>query len=162
MLVGEVMTKDVITVSPTDRVRDAAKKIVDHKVSGVFVTDAGKLIGKISHRDLLRMIFPSQVEFYDDLVHNLDFDQIETRTGELIDQQVIEVMDDQIMKVRSDEHIMKVAAWMLIRKVHRAAVIDEYDNLLGVISRGDIFYSALQRETAKSKPAKTRARVRVR
>lgn len=174
MLVRDVMTKDVLTVSPDDRVADVARKITQRHISGVFVTEEGRLVGKVSHSDLLRHIFPSYSEFYDDLVHSTDFEQIETRARDLVDRRARDVMEEETITVGPDTPILKVASWMLLKDVHRAAVVDEADKLLGVISRGDIFYHTIRQEMAaaslrrfavaaagRAKAPKTRKRSRV-
>ncbi|MEK6295746.1 MAG: CBS domain-containing protein, partial [Paraburkholderia tropica] len=49
------MTPNVVTVSPETSVRDAAKLLLDRRISGAPVLDAqGQLVGIISEGDLLR------------------------------------------------------------------------------------------------------------
>ena len=144
MHVADIMTADVKTVGPFDRIKEAARLIVDHGISGVLVVEDGRLVGKVSHSDLLRRLFPTHKELYEDWAHNHDFEQIELRAGELADCTVEECMNVDVVTVSPDTPVLKVASWMLLKDVHRAAVVDDSDRLLGVVSRGDIFYSTLQ------------------
>jgi CBS domain-containing protein len=56
-LVGEVMTKEVLTVGPQEPVTHAANIMVDKKVSRVPVVDVdGILIGMVTRTDIIRML----------------------------------------------------------------------------------------------------------
>ena len=54
LVVREVMTKPVVTVSPHDPVEQASLLMEEHKVSGLPVVDGGKLTGILTITDLLR------------------------------------------------------------------------------------------------------------
>lgn len=148
MHIEEVMTRQVITVTPKDRVAEVAKQIAKHHISGVFVVDGDRLVGQISHADILKRVFPSYEELYDDMVHNIDFEEIQTRARELGDRRAGAIMSEDVMTVSPQTPVMKVAAWMLLRDLHRLAVVDDIGRLLGVVSRGDIFYHAISQEMA--------------
>src|SRR3970040_2955476 len=54
MRVEEIMTKDVITVSPKTPIHEAAELMIDHGVSGLpVVDDAGNVVGIVSEGDLI-------------------------------------------------------------------------------------------------------------
>lgn len=52
VLVGDVMTTDVITTSPDTSVRDAARIMAQHWIRHLPVVDNGQLVGIISQRDV--------------------------------------------------------------------------------------------------------------
>ncbi|MBN9273045.1 MAG: CBS domain-containing protein, partial [Mesorhizobium sp.] len=55
MKAKDVMTANVVTVSPDHGVRHAAKIMLDHRISGVpVVGDDGRLAGVVSEGDFLR------------------------------------------------------------------------------------------------------------
>jgi CBS domain-containing protein len=53
---GDVMTKDVLTVAPEDTIGEAAQKMTDQGVGAVVVSDFGRLIGIFTERDLMRAV----------------------------------------------------------------------------------------------------------
>jgi CBS domain-containing protein len=53
--VGEVMTTTVHTVSPTDDLRVATRRMLEHNVKRLPVVDDGHLVGIVSRRDVLRV-----------------------------------------------------------------------------------------------------------
>jgi acetoin utilization protein AcuB len=54
--VGQLMSKDPITISPTENVLDAAQRMLQHKISTLPVTDAGAVVGIITESDLFRVL----------------------------------------------------------------------------------------------------------
>lgn len=57
LTVGQVMTYDPYTVTPTTPMQHAARIMLERKVSGLPVVDAeGKLVGIITETDVFRMV----------------------------------------------------------------------------------------------------------
>lgn len=54
--VGSAMTPDPITISPTDTVKDACRKMLEHKISGLPVVLHQKVIGIFTETDALRFL----------------------------------------------------------------------------------------------------------
>lgn len=54
MQAGQIMTQNVITVSPETPVTDAAKAMLDNRISGLPVIENGKLVGIVTEGDFLR------------------------------------------------------------------------------------------------------------
>jgi CBS-domain-containing membrane protein len=51
----DVMTKDVVTATPEMTVQDAAKLMINHRISGVPIVDGDRqLVGIVTEGDLLR------------------------------------------------------------------------------------------------------------
>lgn len=51
--VGDIMTRNPVSVSPSDSLIDCAKTMIKHDVGSVLVTHKGKLLGIITQKDLL-------------------------------------------------------------------------------------------------------------
>jgi CBS domain-containing protein len=54
--VGEIMTRNLITVTPGTQVQEAAKLMVTHRIGGLPVQREGKLVGIITETDLLNAL----------------------------------------------------------------------------------------------------------
>lgn len=52
--VGDVMTRKVVTVTPSTEIRDAAKLLIKHKIGGLPVVRGENLAGIITETDILR------------------------------------------------------------------------------------------------------------
>lgn len=60
-LASEVMTKDIVTVSPDEDVERAATLLVENKVKRLPVVDnEGKLIGIIARKDIMNYLFTKE------------------------------------------------------------------------------------------------------
>src|SRR4051794_14084371 len=53
---GEVMTKEVLTVEPSDSIGEAAEKMTSQGVGAVVVSDFGRMIGIFTERDVMRAV----------------------------------------------------------------------------------------------------------
>lgn len=56
MLVGDVMTQDVKTLEVDATVADAARAMLENRISGIPVTEKGKLAGMVTKADLLKLL----------------------------------------------------------------------------------------------------------
>jgi CBS domain-containing protein len=55
--VGQVMTRNPYSVTPTTSLRDAVKLFVDRKFGALPVVEAGRLVGILTQTDLLRAFY---------------------------------------------------------------------------------------------------------
>jgi CBS domain-containing protein len=60
--VAAVMTQHVITVSPQTTLKEAAKLMIKHKVSGLPVMDGTNLVGIITESDIFRALMAEDEE----------------------------------------------------------------------------------------------------
>ncbi|MDJ0960254.1 MAG: CBS domain-containing protein [Acidimicrobiia bacterium] len=122
MRVVDLMTTDVIRVSPDTRIKEAARLMFRHRVSGLPVVDAdGRLSGIITEADFLRM---------------------EVARNEADEPQPVEtvgeVMSSGVVTVAPDAEITEAAKMMVIQDVKRLPVVDADNKMLGIIARLDI------------------------
>jgi CBS domain-containing protein len=80
--VGEVMTADLVFVSPDDTIETAATKMHDSKVSRLPVIDDGTLVGLLSQNDVLRAMIADQDSVDEDSVDedSVDEDDVDQDT----------------------------------------------------------------------------------
>ncbi|HET9481781.1 MAG TPA: CBS domain-containing protein, partial [Candidatus Polarisedimenticolia bacterium] len=55
--VGQVMTRNPYTVTPSTTIKDAVKVIIDHKFGALPVVEGDALVGIITEIDLLRAFY---------------------------------------------------------------------------------------------------------
>jgi len=116
------MTTDVIAVSPETPIKDAARLMFRHRVSGLPVCDGDScLVGIITEADFLRL----------EVARDEADEPYPVET-------VGEVMNRGVVTVRPDQSIAEAARIMVFEDVKRLPVIDESDRMLGIISRLDV------------------------
>ncbi len=62
LTVDRVMTHHVFTVSPEATVSDAARMMLEHKISGLPVVDGLHLVGVLTESDIFRVLMATQTE----------------------------------------------------------------------------------------------------
>ncbi len=141
MTVREIMTKDVITVTPDMTVKEVAKVLADNKISGVPVLDDGKLVGIVSEGDLIvkdkKLRFPNYVYFLDSIFYLESYEKFEKEFKRKVGVKVEDIMTDDVLTVGPDASIEDVATVLTEEDVNRVPVV-EGDKLIGIVSRGDI------------------------
>ncbi|HEY8614379.1 MAG TPA: CBS domain-containing protein, partial [Roseomonas sp.] len=53
---GELMTRDLVTVGPSESAAHVARLMEEHKIRRVLVTERGRLLGLVSRADLVRAL----------------------------------------------------------------------------------------------------------
>jgi acetoin utilization protein AcuB len=128
MLVGNWMTKDVITVDVNGSMQDAARLIREHKIKRLPVMENGKLVGIVTDRDLKRAS-ASDVTTLE--IHELLF---------LISEiKINDIMTKDPITIPLDYSIDEAAQILLEHKLSGAPVVDGAGQVVGVITQTDIF-----------------------
>lgn len=117
--IRDVMTPDVQTISPQDKVQRAAQMMKDLDVGAIPVCDGDKLVGIITDRDIaLRSV----------------------AAGQSPEQAIVgDVMSKDVRTCSSDQNIDEVLATMGDAQIRRVPVIDaQSKQLVGIVSLGDV------------------------
>jgi CBS domain-containing protein len=145
MLVKDVMSKNVITISPEDSISDAIEKMAKNNISGLIVVEEEKVVGVISESDVLR-VFKSEIpEISTSTNATLSIFLILEKGIKAINEmkkigklKVKNLMSKRVFYVKPEDTILEAARIMSKKDVRRLPVIDENGKLVGVISRTDI------------------------
>jgi CBS-domain-containing membrane protein len=74
LLAKDIMTADVITVSPDEQVEVVARLLIDNKISGIPVVDSDQhILGIVTEKDLLIKASELKVPFYVTLFDSIIF-----------------------------------------------------------------------------------------
>jgi acetoin utilization protein AcuB len=55
LMAGDIMTRRLVTIGPSAGVEEAARLMVEHRVSALPVTEADRLLGIVTETDILRL-----------------------------------------------------------------------------------------------------------
>lgn len=131
--VGELMTREVVTVAPDASFKDVVRTLDEHKVTAVPVVDsAGHAVGVISEGDLLPKS-ADQGDWFRSLPRPepVERDKAEGTKAE-------ELMSAPPVCARPDWTVAEAARLMESQQVKRLLVVDEADLLVGIVSRSDL------------------------
>ena len=109
---------NIISVKPTDSVRQALEVMAKAEVGAVLVMEQGKLVGILSERDYARKIV------------------LKGKGSEAT--QVSEIMSERVICVSLRTTTEEAMAIMSERSIRHLPVVDEANKVLGVISIRDL------------------------
>lgn len=136
------MTKDVVTVGRSANIAEIARLLREHRITGVpVVDDDGRLLGVVTHEELINVFLPHYLSMFDDLAFLDDLSSIETQTMSEIEPALFlaeDVMHVAPHTVGPDTSMMKVAAIMLNNKHVLLPVVDHENRVVGVINRSAV------------------------
>ena len=146
----EIMTTELITVSPQTEVLQAARLLLKHRINGLPVVDEeGVLVGILCQSDLIaqqkKLPIPSFFTFLDGLFTISSAKQIEKQVRKIAAITVEQAMTPNPVFVEPDTDIEAVAALMVDSGFHTIPVLDD-GVLVGVVGKEDV----LKTLTAKS------------
>lgn len=141
MKVSRIAKKSVDCVTADSTLHDASKFIFGHHHRGLAVVSGKnkKLIGFITQQDILSQLFPTVNELMEDYVHERDFEAMEKKVKDVLTKKVKNVMSKKVFSIHIDDPILKAESIMKINHISRLPIVDNKGNLIGIISKGDIF-----------------------
>ncbi|NLN86068.1 MAG: CBS domain-containing protein [Syntrophomonadaceae bacterium] len=150
MLVKDVMTKDVQTVRPDEKVDKVARLLVDNRISGVPVVDENHhVVGIITEKDLMIKATELKVPFYLTLFDSIIFLENPIRFNNDLKKYtatyVKEAMTEKVVTVSEDFPISEVVPLMQKKQINRVPVV-RHGKLVGIITRNDILKAIVERD----------------
>lgn len=110
MVAKDVMTRDIITVRPSTKVKDLAMILIKNQISGAPVSDTnGNILGIVSEADIV------------------------AKRG----KDAKAIMSKKVVTVRQDTSIEEIAQLMMTHAIKRIPVTDR-GKVIGIVSRADI------------------------
>lgn len=139
MKAADLMTSFVVTVTPEATIEYAAQLMLQHRISGLPVTDSdGGVLGIVTESDLLR-----RAETGTDKRH-ARWVSLLIGPGRLAQEyvhthgrKVGEVMTERVFTVTPETPLADLVALMETKHVKRVPVVDQ-GRLVGIVSRADV------------------------
>ena len=120
--IAEVMSRNVITVSPRTSMFKVREILREHRISGVPVVENGELVGILSIEDLVKAL-----------------------AEKTMDASVAEDMTPDPVTLRADEPVIMALSYFDRYGFGRFPVVDGHGRLVGILTRGDIIQGLLKK-----------------
>jgi CBS domain-containing protein len=134
----DVMTADVVSVSPDHSVRHAARIMLDHRLSGLpVVDDDGHLVGMVTEGDFLRR---SELGLQARSPDDPPFRGNEENARAYVNShswKMADVMTSDMVEVDEETPLPRIAAIIAERGIRRVPVM-RGEHLVGIVSRADL------------------------
>lgn len=147
----DIMTTDVITVSPQDDVEKMARLLLEHRISGLpVVDDSGKLVGVVTEADLVlrekHVRNPFFVVLFDSPIYLENPNRFLEDIKRTAARKVGELMSTKLYTVGPETTVTDVATMIAEKGINRVPVVDNDGKLIGIISRQDIIRASFSNE----------------
>ncbi len=120
MIVKDIMSTNPITVNPDTTVLEAEKLMSLNKIGRLIVVDDGKVIGMVSDGNLV----------------------VEQELNAPIEK----FMLTEIIKIKTNTTVQQAARYLSDKNIGGLPVLDDEDNLIGIVTADDIVYGYLKDE----------------
>ena len=142
MLLKDIMTKDVLTLSPNDSLEKAAELFVEHGISGAPVIDAfNNVIGMLTEGDLVRqqkpLTKPLFLMLFDGAIP-VNLKKIQNEVEDMGATTVAQLMTQDVVSLHEYDPVSEAADYMIEKNINRVPVINDEGQLLGIVTRHDI------------------------
>jgi CBS domain-containing protein len=158
MKASEIMTRGPISVTPEATIAEAARLMLQHRVSGLPVTDSnGLVVGVVTEGDLLRR---AETGTERHRARWLEFLVGPGRlAGDYIDahaRKVGEVMTSEVTVAAPQDDLAGVVRLMEKRHIKRIPIVDDR-KLVGIVSRADLVRALVHNLTEEAASGAARA-----
>ena len=137
MRIKDLMTTDVLTVRVTTQLKDAARLLAEHRISGLpVVDDDGRVLGVLSEGDILykETGMKDRPGFFERLLSG-------PATGfelKLAARTVGEAMSAPAVTIGPTRPVTVAATTMIDEGVNRLPVVNDEGRLVGIVTRADL------------------------
>jgi CBS domain-containing protein/anti-sigma regulatory factor (Ser/Thr protein kinase) len=119
--IGEVMTRELKIITPETKLSEVLEIFRQERISGAPVLRDNRLVGIISIEDLIRCLLQGD-----------------------LDSPASKYMSTQVITVNSYDPVVEALKVFVNKKVGRLPVVDENNQLVGIMTKGDITFGLLQ------------------
>ena len=142
LTVKNIMTRDLITLSPDTEIAHAAKLLLEKGINGIPVVDKkGELVGIICQSDLIaqqkKLPIPSVFTLLDGFIPLASMKHFEKAVQKIAATTVADAMTPNPVTVRTETSIEELASLMVDKNLHTLPVVDE-GKLVGVVGKEDV------------------------
>lgn len=141
MVARDIMVKDLITVGPDASLKDIAKLMVEHEISGIPVVEEGKLLGMVTESDLLtrakNLDLPTFLPFIGGVIYLESPERLERELRKATATTAEEIMTKRLHTVGPDMPLADISTLMVEKKINRLPVVED-GKLVGLITRSDV------------------------
>jgi CBS domain-containing protein len=145
LTVGDVMTKDVITVTKETPIRELAELFTRHRIGSIPVVDGeGNLEGIVTETDLVEqdksLHIPTVISIFDWVIYLESEKKFERELKKITGQTVGDIFTPSVESVTAASTLSTAADIMAEKRVNAVPVLDG-TRLVGIVSRIDLIRS---------------------
>jgi CBS-domain-containing membrane protein len=156
-MIDVCMKRNVVSVSPTITVREAAHLVVERHIGTLPVVDTNDvLMGMVRIEELLEVFMPDFVALLDNIDFVHDFGAMETPGLQDLHRAASLTMRDLMQPPVAVDHtcgLLRAFATLLKHDIRDLLVVDQAGRLVGIASRVDIAAAFLAEWSRQAAPS---------
>lgn len=129
VLVRDLMSKELITLTPEDNAKRAWRMLQEHKVKTLPVVQDGRVVGIIALVDFLKHLGLAWHTLPEDLTN---------RANVVMDQDVATLMSKPVRTVPADMPLSELAPLLSDTGLRHIPVVNSAGNLIGIVTQSDL------------------------
>ncbi len=144
----DIMTRNVVTVTPDTSIEELASLLVKSQISGVPVVDeSGKLYGIVTENYLIsrnkRLHIPTVVSFLDAAIYLESSKKFEQEVKRLTASKAGDICNRKVVTITEDASLVDIATIMTEKNVHLLPVVKS-GRVLGIVGKRDLVKAVAQ------------------
>jgi CBS domain-containing protein len=132
MRIDEVMTRNLITVTPSTGLKEAAPLFAEHHISGLPVVEGDRLVGVLSESDI---VAKETSGYSDGDVSEAEAKHLQRERRAVT---VREAMTADPVTIEPWNSLWAAADRMVVHDVNRLPVVEAHGRLVGIVTRDDL------------------------
>lgn len=143
MLVRDVMTPGVISISKYESVVQVANILAEKNISGLPVVDKeNKVIGIITQADILSMVGVGREHTFKDLLKYMLGEPLHERK---VGDHVGDIMTSPALTIKPEASVAEAVRIMDEKRIRRLTVANDRGELIGILTRADILKAVIKK-----------------
>ncbi|MBN9388426.1 MAG: CBS domain-containing protein [Chloroflexi bacterium] len=152
MNVADIMTREVVYVTPTTPVSQVAKLLVEYGISGVPVLENDKLIGIVTEEDLVMrdaiIDMPHFFGVFDSVFYLAGKHEFDEEMQKVLATEARDLMTSNVVSIREDASVQALATLMVKKEINPVPVMNAEGAIVGIVSRSDLVRLMVAEEEA--------------
>lgn len=152
MIAADIMTSNVVTITPDTPVVEIARLLLGKRISAVPVIDNGRLVGIVSEGDLLRQVEPGAPRqpkwlelFFSRDTLAAEYIHSHARTAR-------QIMTREVTSVMEDTALADIVDLLEAKRIKRVPVVDISGRVVGIVSRANLLQALVARAKTPAPP----------
>ena len=147
LTVGEIMTKNVVTVKKETTIRELAELFTSRRISSApVVDDQDELIGIVTETDLVEqdksLHIPTVISIFDWVIYLESGKKFEKELKKMTGQTVGDIYSREVEVIAPSTPVSVVADIMSSKKIHAIPVVID-NRVVGIVARIDMIRSMI-------------------
>lgn len=144
---ADIMSTEIITVSPTTSVSELAQILTNHKINGVPVVDeGGNLQGVVTENDLIyqkkNVHIPTVLTILDSVIYLESPENLKKEMHKITGSTVADIYTQPVVTIDKNTPIEEIATIMAEKNIHTIPVLED-GKIVGVVGTRDILMTLI-------------------